>query len=379
MSEDDDDSQKTEEPTHKKLEDARKKGQLPASREINSFFIMLAMAAIVLGIIPKLIPDFTQGMVPFLEAAHDFPMGEGAFIRTTKNLLGNIAVLMIPIFIIAMVAALAGGGLQSKFNFSAEPLKPSLERISPMKGLKKMFSMRSVVELLKGILKITVVAIVGWNAIKPNMEGLRVLPMKDIPDAMSFMMTLVARMITGILSVLFLVAIADYLYQRFEYIKNLRMTKQEIKEEYKQQEGDPHVKQKVRQLRMERARKRMMAAVPNSDVVITNPTHYAVALRYDEGTMSAPTIVAKGTDKVALKIREIAEQNKIPVMRNPPLARALFDNGEIDKEIPLDHYQAVAKIIGYVYKMRGKHVLRKPMEKKGGNNTTSGKSTKPRT
>jgi flagellar biosynthesis protein FlhB len=381
MAEDDDDSQKTEDPTHKKLEDARKKGQLPASREVNSFFIMLAMALIVLAIIPHATPQFTRSMLPFFEAAHDFPMGEGAFIQMTKQLLGSLSLVMLPIFIIAMVAALAGGGLQSKFNFSAEPLKPSFERISPMKGLKKLFSMRSVIELIKGIIKITVVAMVGWHAISPNIEGLRVLPMKDIPDAMNFMMTLVTRMIIGILSILFLIAIGDYLYQRYEYIKNLRMTKQEIKEEYKQQEGDPHVKQKVRQLRMERARKRMMAAVPNSDVVITNPTHYAVALRYDEGTMNAPTIVAKGTDKVALKIRELAEQNKIPVMRNPPLARALFDNGEIDAEIPLDHYQAVAKIIGYVYKLRGKHVLRKPMDSKAGarntnNDPTSGKSKK---
>lgn len=370
MSEDQDESQKTEEPTHKKLEDARKKGQLPASREVNSFFVMMGMAAMLLIVMPHISPALVQNMTPFLEAADDIPMGEGAYIRITKELLGNIAVLIVPMFIIAMVAALAGGGLQSKFNVSTDPITPKFERISPMKGLKKLFSMRSVIEFIKGILKITIVGWVAWNAVEPNMQGLRVLTMKSVPDAMEFTITLATRMIMGVLSILFLVAIGDYLYQRYEYIKNLRMTKQEIKEEYKQQEGDPHIKQKVRQLRMERARKRMMAAVPSSDVVITNPTHYAIALKYDEGSMSAPTIVAKGTDKVALRIREIAEQNKIPVMRNPPLARALYDNGELDQEIPLQHYQAVAKIIGYVYKLRGKNVKRPTSQ------NTSGKPPK---
>lgn len=370
MAEDDDDSQKTEDPTHKKLEDARKKGQLPSSREVNSFFLMLAMAGILLGFLPNVTPRLIPNLTPFLSAADDFPMGEGAFISITSDLLSNIASIIFPMFLIAMVAALAGGAIQSKLNFSTDPIKPKWERISPMKGLKKLFSMRSVVEFLKGILKIAVVGIVGWYAVEPHVTGLRVLATKETSESIMFLMTLTSRMITGMLSILFLIAIGDYLYQRHEYMKNLRMTKQEIKEEYKQQEGDPHVKQKVRQLRMERARKRMMAAVPNADVIITNPTHFAVALQYDEQTMSAPTIIAKGSDKVALKIREIAEQNKIPVMRNPPLARALYDNGEVDKEIPLEHYQAVAKIIGYVYKLRGKNVLRRPT---GDKNSTSGK------
>lgn len=363
MSEDNDDSQKTEEPTHKRLEDARKKGNLPSSREVNSFFMMLGFAMLVLGLAPSTSKEFLVLLKSFIEAPHDIPMGEGAFIDITGTLLGKVALLMLGPFILAMVAALAGGAIQSKFNFSTEPMMPKFERISPMKGIERLFSMRSVVELLKGILKITIVGVVAYKAIEPNLEGLRQLPFKDIPDALSFLMTNVSRMLQGVVAVLFLIAIFDYLYQRHEYMKNLRMSKQELKEEYKQQEGDPHIKQKLRAIRMEKARKRMMAAVPDSDVVITNPTHYAVALKYDEATMNAPMIVAKGTDDVALRIRKLAEENKVPIMRNPPLARALYDNGELDKEVPIQHYQAVAKVIGYIYKLRGR-VLRAPPKKK---------------
>ncbi len=363
MSEDSDDSQKTEDPTHKRLEDARKKGNLPSSREVNSFFVMLGFAMLVLGLAPNLAPDFIVLLKVFIESPEDFPMGEGAFISTTRSALAKVGILMLAPLILAMVAALAGGALQSKFNFSTEPLKPKLERISIMKGIGRLFSMRSVVELFKGILKITVVGVVAYKAVAPNLNGLRQLPYKDIPDSLAFLMENATRMLQGVIATLFLIAVFDYLYQRYEYIKNLRMSKQELKEEYKQQEGDPHIKQKLRAIRMEKARKRMMAAVPNSDVVITNPTHYAIALQYDEATMNAPIVVAKGKDDVALRIRKIAEENKVPIMRNPPLARALFDNADIDKEVPIQHYQAVAKVIGYIYKMRGK-ALRPPTKKK---------------
>ena len=214
--------------------------------------------------------------------------------------------------------------------------------------------MRSVVEFIKSLLKITIVGSVAYIVVHPNIDYVRLMPDEDIQDIMHYLGAVTGKMLIGVTTVMFLIAALDYFYQRFEYMKNMRMTKQEIKDEYRQQEGDPHIKQKLRAIRRDRVRKRMMAEVPKSDVVITNPTHFAVALKYDEATMQAPKVLAKGKDKVALRIREIAEENKIPIVRNPPLARALYDNAEIDKEIPIEQYQAVAKVIGYVYKIKGK-------------------------
>jgi flagellar biosynthetic protein FlhB len=174
------------------------------------------------------------------------------------------------------------------------------------------------------------------------------------------------KVLTAICIFLFLLAIIDYLYQRFNILKSLRMSKHELKEEYKQQEGDPHVKQRLRALRRERAQKRMMANVPKADVIITNPTHYAIALKYDAATMQAPVLLAKGADEVAARIREKAGEHKIPIIRNPPLARILYDTTDVDDEIPIEHYQAVAKIIGYVYRLKGKGPKEPPTKGKGG-------------
>jgi flagellar biosynthetic protein FlhB len=178
-------------------------------------------------------------------------------------------------------------------------------------------------------------------------------------DMLALAQLVAGKMLIAACIILFMLSIFDYFYQRFIFMKQMRMTKQETKDEYKQQEGDPHIKGKLRQIRRDKARKRMMAAVPQADVIVTNPTHYAVALKYDSTTMPAPKVLAKGTDAVALRIREMAEKHKIPVMRNPPLARVLYDTTEIDEEIPVEHYQAVAKIIGYVYKLKGK-TIQKP-------------------
>jgi flagellar biosynthesis protein FlhB len=198
---------------------------------------------------------------------------------------------------------------------------------------------------------------VGWIAyasVQSHLPRIAALPSYGMHDMLDLLYRMSIRISVAIALVMMVIALLDYFYQRFEYLKNLRMTKQEVKDEYRQQEGDPHIKSKLRQIRMERVRKRMLANVPKADVVITNPTHYAIALRYDPATMAAPVVVAKGVDKVAARIRSIAEENKIILYRNPPLARALYDHAEIDAEIPMEHYQAVAKIIGYVYRLKGK-------------------------
>ncbi len=354
MSEDQDQSQKTEEPTRKRLDEARQKGQLVTSREINNFFMLCAFTVIAVWLTPHIMMQAQLAMLPFIESPENFIIDEGSFKTLFAETSRHMGMLLALPLAISIIAALSAGMLQSKFNFSWTPLMPDLNRISPLKGLERLFSLRSVVELIKGIIKISIVGIIAYLAVAPYMPMLNLLPAEETSEMLAFLLALTKRMLLGIIIALFFIAILDYLYQYFEYIKNLRMTKQEVKDEYKQQEGDPKIKQKLRAIRAERAKKRMMAEVPKSDVVITNPTHYAVALRYDMETMAAPILVAKGADKVALRIREIAQEHKIIVMRNPPLARALYDNVEIGYGIPQQHYKAVAEVIGYVYRLKGK-------------------------
>lgn len=348
-----DDASKTEDPTHKRLEDAVKKGQVASSREVNSFFILLGMTFILVLLAPGVMSDVKSRLSRYVTMPHDYEIDKASFQLEMSSLLSDLLVIMLLPALVAVASVFAANLVQNKFIFSAEPIMPKLEKISPLKGLKRMFSRRSMVEFIKGIIKITVVGAVSVAAIWPYKEYMQLLPDEDMADLLAFTSTLTLRMLIGVCVIMFLIAIIDYAYQKFEYLKNLRMTKQEVKDEYKQQEGDPLVKQKLRQIRRERARKRMMENVPKADVVITNPTHYAVALQYDQLTMSAPHVVAKGKDKVALRIREVAEQHKITVMRNPPLARLLYDNAELDEEIPLEYFKAVAEIIGYVYKLKG--------------------------
>ncbi len=354
MSEETDDSQKTEEPSQKRLDDAREKGQIVTSKEVNNFFMLFTLAMIVIVILPSMMRDFMRILTPFVQMADQFPEGEGAFDTIASNVVQEIGIILAVPMLLLMIAALAAGFMQSRFNFSSESIKPKLEKISIVKGLGRMFSMRSVMELVKGVIKITVVGLVATYAIMPQMEKLRLLPNEEMPAIIAFLAEMAKRMIIGMVSIVFLIAIFDYLYQRREFMKKMRMSKQELKDEYKQQEGDPHIKQKIKALRRERAKKRMMAAVPKADVIITNPTHYAVALQYNPDNMEAPIVLAKGTDKVAQRIRKVAQEHKITIMRNPPLARSLYDNVEIDDPIPYKYYQAVAEIIGYVYKLKGK-------------------------
>lgn len=353
MSEEDD-SQKTEDPTQKRIDDAREKGQIPVSKEINSFMILGVFTMIALGFMPAIMRDVRFALMPYLESPEEFSLEDGGFALQILNTIGEMAVIMAFPVILAIAAALGAGFMQSRFNLSTDPLIPKLERISPLKGLQRMFAVRSVVELIKGIVKISLVAAVAAISLWSSIEAIRLLPGYDLMEMLHFTDGMVSKMLIGMLCMVFFIAILDYLYQRYEYYKSLRMTKQELKDEYKQQEGDPAVKQRLRSIRMERARKRMMAAVPSADVVITNPTHFAVALKYDADTMSAPVLIAKGHDEVAARIRKVAEENKIIIMRNPPLARALYDNVDIDDPIPTAYFKAVAEIIAYVFKLKGK-------------------------
>lgn len=353
MADDQDQSQKTEDPTAKRLEDARKKGQVPTSREVNNFFILLSLTFFIMLMAPGMMESLKLRLSRFIGAPDDMDLESTAFGDLMMDVL--VGVLQdTSLFVVAVIGAiLAANAVQNRFMITLEPIKPKLEKISVIKGFGRLFSRRSFVEFIKGILKIVIVGVVVVVAFWPYKEGLRLLPDEDLHETLIFISAICGRIMIGVCMIMFLIAIIDFMYQKFEHIQQLKMTKQEIKDEYKQQEGDPIVKQRLRQIRRERLSKQMMAAVPDADVVITNPTHYAVALKYDAAKMNAPLLVAKGKDKVAARIRDIAEQHKIILMRNPPLTRLLFDNVEVDAEIPMEYYQAVAEIIGYVYKLRG--------------------------
>lgn len=349
-----DKSQKTEEPTQHRLDEAQRKGQIAYSREVNNFFVMLALALMIAWIFPTVFSRAREVLAPYIVAPHDIMMSPLSLRDALMDTIIDMGVILLAPLSIVVLLVLGAAFIQSKFLFALERIKPKMEKISVIKGVKRLFSMRSVVEFLKGIIKISIVSIVAVVAVYGDLPRLRQLATYDIMEMMGFLSALALKIMVGACCVMFVVAILDYVYQRFEFMKSMRMSLKEIKDEHKQQEGDPHIKSKLRQVRMERARQRMMAAVPSADVVVTNPTHYAIALKYETGTMRAPILVAKGVDEVAFRIRDVAKEHDIPIVENPPLARTLHANVELDQEIPYEHYKAVAEVISYVYRLKGK-------------------------
>ena len=351
---DQDDSQKTEDPTQKRLQDAQDKGQVPKSREVTSFAMLLVFAVTLIWMTPGIMRETTRRLQGFVGSANELNVDGYSVILLMSDLIGDIAILMAtPIAIIILMIFLSSI-IQHPLIFSTQSMQPKLERISPLAGLKRMFSMRSLMEFVKGVLKITLVGIVAWIAIYPELNAIENLPALNIMAMLLFLSKIIGKVMIGVLILMGLIGVVDFIYQRFEHTKSLRMSLQDIKDEYKQTEGNPEVKAKLREIRNKRAQERMMSNVPKADVIVTNPTHYSIALQYEETKTTAPVVVAKGQDFIALKIREIANENNIPIVENPPLARALFASVEIDEEIPFEHYQAVAEVIRYVYKLKGK-------------------------
>ena len=255
--------------------------------------------------------------------------------------------------ILLVLMAVAGNLVQNPPLLTGETIKPKLSKVSPLSGFKRLFSADSLVNFAKGMAKILIVGAVMVAVMLPHKDEADIMIFADPSVILAEARVLILQLLAAILAVMTVVAGADLVYQRNKWFNKQKMSLREVKEEYKQTEGDPQVKGKIRQLRMERSRKRMMSAVPQATVVVTNPTHYAVALQYEEG-MGAPLCLAKGTDAVALKIREVAKESDVPVIENPPLARALYATVDIDQEVPEEHYKAVAEVIGFVFRMRKK-------------------------
>ncbi|MDD4556354.1 MAG: flagellar biosynthesis protein FlhB [Alphaproteobacteria bacterium] len=352
VAEDDDESSKTEEASERKLSKAKEEGDVAISQEAKNFIILLGVLFVVWLILPMLLKWFYKFNVKFIEAPESITIN----IKTMQLLLKSVIIdffkiMAIP-FAIFIVLGIFASVMQTGFIFAPKKLELKWDKLNFIKELPNLINMRKIVESVKGILKIIVVAFIGIYVIKPYLNKAELLPTMDTIAILSFIHKVVVMLIFTMVIAVFVIAIADFLYQKFSHLKKMRMTKQEVKEEYKQSEGDPLVKSKIRQIRHERARQRMMDNVPKADVIIVNPTHYAVALEYKMDTMEAPKVVAKGVDHLALRIREMGEANDVPIVENPPLARALFASVELDDYIPSEHFKAVAEVIGYVMQLK---------------------------
>jgi len=345
--------EKTEPATPKKKQDARKKGQVAKSSELPGAFILFFMFLFIAmfgGFIKeKIFVLFQDHLVNKLNTEVTVYNVENLFL----SLLQQGLVILAPFFAIAILIAFLGNFVQFGLLFSADPLKMKFNKINPIQGFKRIFSLRSVIEFFKSILKMLIIGLLVYFTLWGEKEKILSIAKVPLEQAFSFVASLTISLGLQIGGLLIVMAVLDFLYQRYEHLKGLKMSKQDIKDEYKKSEGDPLIKAKIKEKQRRMAMMRMMQDVPKADVVITNPTHYAVALKYDSSVMDAPKIVAKGTDFVALKIKEKAKEHGVAVMENKPLARALYAQAEIGDTIPADLFQAVAEVLAYVFKSRG--------------------------
>lgn len=346
--------EKTEEATPRKKSEARKKGQVAKSKEVSLALTLLTSTLLIVTLGGFVGNNLKNTLIYFLGNGFETNLDYNNLKSLTLIVLWRIGITFLPVVVPIMVMGIFASYIQTGFMFSGETIKPKLSKLNPMNGFQRMFSTRTVVELFKDLGIVSVVGYIGYKFIKDNYRyilslgnlkiGAIPLVFKDLAVSIFFKITLI----------MIALALADYIYQRYMFNKDLKMTKQEIKEEFKQDEGDPAIKSKIRQKQREMATRRMMQQVPDATVVVTNPTHIAVALKYEEGKSEAPIVVAKGSDNVAIKIKEIAKQNNVPILENKPLARMIFNEVELDKAIPVDMYAAVAEILALVYKMKGK-------------------------
>jgi flagellar biosynthesis protein FlhB len=354
MADEEDDSQKTEDPSDKKLSKARSKGQVASSQEVKSWAVLLAGTAGIVFMAPFVSNQIRLISQPYLANFAGMPTDFESLRGNLAQTVIDVTLILSPFFLMVVVFALAGNLLQFGFLVAPEKIKPDISKLSLVSGVKRMFSSRSVIEFLKGIFKLIIVATVSIGLTIPMLHDIPLLPGSSMGTILDRINEICIMIAGGTIAVMTAVALLDFAYQQYQFTKSMKMSKQEVKDEHKQSEGDPAVKGRIRALRQQRARERMMGNVPKADVVITNPTHYAVALQYDIESMSAPRLIAKGVDSLALRIREVAEEHDIPIVENPPLARALHAAVELDEEIPPEHFIAVAEVIGYVMRLKGK-------------------------
>ncbi|SJZ52534.1 flagellar biosynthesis protein FlhB [Garciella nitratireducens] len=346
--------EKTEEPTQKRIEDSRKKGQVAKSNDLNSAILLLLVVLLIAVLGELIFTNFYDFLKGSLENDLDKNITIGNIIPMAIQQMIFFIKLSFPFIIWILIVGIVVNIAQTGFIKSSTPLKPDFKRLNPIEGFKKIFSKKSLLEFLKNIFKLLVVGYVTYSFIKDQLSNIFSISRIEIQGIFPLFKDLVVGLMIRVGLVLLVLSVVDYMYQRFEFRKNLKMSKQEVKEEIKQMEGDPQVKSHIRQKQREIAAARMMAEVPNSTVIVTNPTHLAIALQYNEFTTGAPIVLAKGADYLAQKIRQIAAEQEIPIIENKPLAWALYQQVDIGQEIPMELYQAVAEILAMVYQMKRK-------------------------
>lgn len=351
MADEADTTDKTEDPTQKKLDDALLKGDVAKSQEVNNWFIIAGGTLVLMSFAGTMSEGLTTTMRGLIANSYRINMDGPALPAMFQKLGVEMLVAMAMPFLVLTLAALIGNLVQHKLVWTTQGLMPKLSKISPLAGLKRLFSKQALANFVKGIVKLILLGSVLVALMMPEADRMEGLVRTDLMALLPFTHVLALKMMGAVVALLGVVAAADYFFQYRTWFEKQKMSLQELKEEFKQTEGDPTIKGKLRNLRMQRSRKRMMAAVPKASVIITNPTHYAIALQYERG-MEAPICVAKGMDAIALKIREIGGKHSIPIVENPPLARALHATVEVDEPIPAEHYKAVAEVISYVMKLR---------------------------
>ncbi|OKL45287.1 flagellar biosynthesis protein FlhB [Pseudovibrio exalbescens] len=353
MADETDDSEKTEDPSQKRLTDAHEKGDVPKSQEVSGWFALLGTALVVAFLAKPTAANVAGLLKGFLAHADSIAVDPGGLLFLFGDTGPHLLLLLALPLLVLMVLAVLGNVIQHKPVWTAETIQPKLNKISPLSGAKRLFSKDSLMNFSKGLVKIIVVSVMIYFIVWPEKEQLDMAFFHEPDHILQESRDLSLKLVGAILAFMTVVAGLDFAWQRQKWFNKQKMTQREVKEEYKQAEGDPQVKSKIRQLRQQRAQQRMMSEVPKATVVVTNPTHYAVALYYDD-EMQAPKCVAKGVDALALRIRDLAREHEVPVVENPPLARALHATMEINDMIPEEHYAAVAKVIGYVMGLKSK-------------------------
>ena len=348
-------SDKTEEPTPKKKKDARKQGNIAKSAEVNKAMTFIAILVVIYMMSGSIISELQGFIVNILSGDFSMTMNDNTIKILMFKVMMSFMKIVLPISLIIMVFGILGSLIQTGLFFSMESLKPKFSKLNPLTGLKNMFSMKAIVNLIKSMVVICIMIYLGYSFMSKNFEG--IIKSGDIylPYMFNIVLDLIKSILTSITLAVAVVAALDYGYEKFSHKKGLKMTKQEVKEEYKQMEGDPHIKGKIKQKQRQMANQRMMQAVPSSTVILTNPTHISIAIRYEQGKDTTPIVVAKGVDEVAFRIREIAKSHEIPIIENVPLARLIYKEVDIDQEIPEEMYKAVAEVLVAVYKIKNKY------------------------
>jgi len=348
MADEQDSDSKTEEATPSKLQKAREKGDVAKTPDLGMVASFVGAAAVVAIAGGWLSRNLAAELLPFIARPESISLeGHGA-VDVARRAMHAAAPALIAVMAVAALMGAGGNLIQTGLLFSPEKIKPDWKKVSPMAGLKRILGPDGLMQFAKSLAKVVMVGWVGWVVMKPYVGPLQELAALDPAAMLPLMVDILRRLVFAAAGLMLAIAGFDWLWQRSRFLKRMRMTKEEQKEEFKNSEGDPHIKAKRRQIAIQRSRRRMMAAVPNATMVIMNPTHYAVALRYEAGETAAPQCVAKGMDAIALKIRALAEEHDVPVIEDPPLARALYAAVEIDDFIPPAHYEAVAKLIGFI-------------------------------